>query len=344
MRFYTLWISLFIILLNINMCFAKVINNNEDKVLKPNSLKAGDCIGIVAPASGIEDMDLTPAIEKLKSWGYKVKLSPHLFAQDGYLAGSDEIRAEDLNAMFGDEEVQAILIMRGGYGSNRILHLLNYDLIAKNPKLLIGYSDITALHVALWKNCKLITIHGAMAIDINDYSPNYTDWQLKRGLASTAISDSGEFILPENYKIEVLNEGTATGKIIGGNLSVIASLCGTPYELDGTDCILFIEEVGEDSYAIDRMMWQLWENGLLQKVKGIIVGTLRRCEPIEPTAYDYSVREVFDHYGKMAKVPVLYNFPVGHGSINGFLPLGVKATIVADKNSPKLIISEPYAK
>ena len=124
---------------------------------------------------------------------------------------------------------------------------------------------------------------------------------------------------------------------------MIATLCGTPYALDGKDCILFLEEVGEDSYAIDRMMWQLWQSGLLKNVKGMVIGNLRHCEPTSPKQYDYSVRQVFEQYAKTHAVPVIYNFPVGHGSINGFLPLGVKAKINADNTNPQLIIEENYA-
>ena len=143
--------------------------------------------------------------------------------------------------------------------------------------------------------------------------------------------------------LEVLREGTAEGRLIGGNLSVIAALCGTPYALDGTGCILFLEEVGEDSYAIDRMMWQLWQSGLLKNINGMVIGNLRRCEPLTPQPYDYSVKQVFAHYAKLAEIPVIYNLPVGHGPVNGFLPLGVKAKIVADYNNPQLIITENYA-
>ncbi len=323
-----------------NICYA---NSEKAELLKGVSLSEGDYIGIVAPASGIEDMDITAAVEKLKSWGYKVKFAPNLYAQSGYLAGSDKERADDLNAMFADDEIKAVLCLRGGYGSNRILDMIDYDMIKTHPKMVIGYSDITALHAALQEKAGLVSIHAAMGIDINDYSVNYTDEQLRYGLSHKEISPSKEFILPAGYKIEVLNQGTAEGKLIGGNLSVIASLCGTPYELKGDNSILFIEEVGEDSYVIDRMLWQLWQNGLLKKVNSIIIGNLRRCEPVEEQPYDYSVKQVFEHYAKLANVPVLYNLPIGHGAVNGFLPLGVHAKIIADEVNPKFIIDENYA-
>lgn len=322
---------------------ANISASEQSTVLKGNVLKSGDCIGIVAPASGMDGMDISMAISKLQSWGYKVKLAPHLYKQSGYLAGSDVERAEDLNAFFADDTVNAILCLRGGYGSERMLDLLDYEMIKQHPKILIGYSDITALHMALWEKCHLVSAHGAMVIDINDNSINYTDEQLQRGLSSMNISDNGIFILPQNHQLEVLQAGTAEGTLIGGNLSVIATLCGTSYAPSGENCILFLEEVGEDSYAIDRMMWQLWQSGLLKNVKGMIIGNLRHCEPTEPQPYDYSVKQVFAHYAQLAQIPVLYNLPVGHGAINGFLPLGVNAKIIADNANPQLIIMENYA-
>lgn len=313
-------------------------------VQKGRALQPGDCIAIAAPASGMDDLDISLAVRKLESWGYRVKLAPHLYAQSGYLAGSDDLRAAELNALFADDEVDAILCLRGGYGSARILDLLDYDLVAAHPKMVIGYSDITALHAALLQKTDLVVIHGPMAIDISDDGYNYTDERLRYGLSHDEISDTGEFILPQGWKLEVLRSGRAQGKLIGGNLAVIASLCGTPYELkaDG-DSILFIEEVDEDSYVIDRYMRQLWLSGLLKQVKGIVVGTLRHCEPVEQQPFDYSVRQVFEQYAAIAQVPVLYNFPVGHGPINGFLPLGIQAELIADTDEPKLLIAEDYA-
>lgn len=335
--------KVFFILTMLLLSTTTIFASEQNNVLKGTALKSGDCIGIVAPASGMDGMDISMAINKLQSWGYRVKLSPNLYQQAGYLAGEDAQRASDLNNFFADDEVDAILCLRGGYGSERILDLLDYELIKQHPKLLIGYSDITALHMALWQKCHMTSAHGAMVIDINDSSLNYTDEQLRHGLSSTNVSEDGLFPLPYNHQLEVLNAGVAEGTLIGGNLSVIAALCGTPYALDGKDCILFLEEVGEDSYAIDRMIWQLWQSGLLKNVKGMVIGNLHHCEPTSPKQYDYSVRQVFEQYAKLMQVPVIYNFPVGHGSINGFLPLGVKAKINADNSNPQLIIEENYA-
>ena len=311
---------------------------------KGKALAPGSCIAIAAPASGMDDIDITLAVRKLEGWGYKVKLAPHIYARSGYLAGPDELRAADLNALFADDEVDAILCLRGGYGSARMLDLLDYDLIAAHPKMLIGYSDITALHAALLQKADMAVIHGPMAIDISDDGYNYTDERLRYGLSHTNISDTGEFPLPPNHRLEILYPGRAQGKLIGGNLAVIASLCGTPYELKAdSNTILFLEEVSEDSYVIDRYMRQLWLSGLLKQVKGIVVGTLRHCEPLTQQPFDYSVRQVFEQYAAMAQIPVIYNFPAGHGPINGFLPLGVQAEIIADTDEPKLLILEDYS-
>lgn len=312
--------------------------------LKGNALKQGDCIGIVAPASGIEDMNIADAINKLQNWGYKVKLSPNLYQQSGYLAGSDQMRADDLNNFFADDEVDAILCLRGGYGSGRILDLLNYEMIKQHPKMVIGYSDITALHMALIKKADLVPVHGAMVIDINDNGYNYTDNQLKLGLANESLGANNEFVLPSNHKLKVLKEGYAKGKIIGGNLSVLASLCGSEYQPNGENCILFIEEVGEDSYVIDRCFQQLWQSGVLKQVKGLIIGNMRRCEPTEPTQFDYYVMQVIKQYADKANIPVVYDMPVGHGAINGFLPLNVEITLDANTANPQIIFNESYVK
>lgn len=210
--------------------------------------------------------------------------------------------------------------------------------------MVIGYSDITALHMALIKKADLVPVHGAMVIDINDNGYNYTDNQLKLGLANESLGMNNEFVLPSNHKLKVLKEGYAKGKIIGGNLSVLASLSGSEYQPNGENCILFIEEVGEDSYVIDRCFQQLWQSGVLKQVKGLIIGNMRRCEPTEPTQFDYSVMQVIKQYADKANIPVVYDMPVGHGAINGFLPLNVEITLDANTSNPQIIFNESYVK
>lgn len=308
-----------------------------DKRSKGKHLQAGDCIAIVGAASNTGGKDIQSAVAGLEAMGFRTKLTPSATAVDGYLAGSDEMRANDLNAMFLDDEVDAILCLRGGYGSARILDKLNYDAIAKHPKLLIGYSDITALHTAIGERSQLATIHGPMLTSYQNSTYNYQE--LLHGLTNIKIDN---IVMPANTKLDTVAAGTASGIITGGNLSIIASLVGTPYELNGTGSLLFIEEVGEDSYKIDRMLLQLWQSGLLQRVNGIILGEFYKCGA---EAGDYSVDYVLEYYARLSGKPVIRGLPAGHGDNNMFLPLGVHAQLKANADgSAQLIFDEAYAK
>ncbi len=309
---------------------------------KGKILELGSCIGIIAPACACEDFDYTTGIKLLNEWGYKTKLSTTLTASDGYLAGSDQMRADELNKFFADDTVDAILCFRGGYGSSRILDLLDYELIRKNPKLLIGFSDITALHTAIGQKSRLVTIHGPMLKNLSQRPTQYTIASLCRGLRISV--PLGAFPLPKKYKLESMYPGRAFGQLIGGNLSVIASLCGTPYELDGTDSILFLEDVGEQAYAIDRNLRQLWQNGLLKNIKGLIYGQFTRCQPRKKSTYEFTVKEVLQYYANLCRVPTIYGFPAGHEKTNAFLPLGVNSSINIQNGNVDFFISEAHCK
>ena len=310
---------------------------------KGKMLYIGSCIGIIAPASACQDFDFSAGLKILHDWGYKTKLSSTMKAHDGYLAGTDELRAAELNRFFADEEVEAIMCFCGGYGSTRILDLLDYDLIRQNPKLLIGFSDITALHAAIGQKSRLVTIHGPMLKNLSQQPTQYTIASLCRGLRMSV--PLGAFPLPKRCKLEALYPGRAFGKLIGGNLSVIAALCGTPYELNGEYGILFLEDVGEDAYALDRMMCQLWQNGLLKKIKGMIFGEFTRCCPRRKSEYEFTVKEVLKHYAELAQVPTVCNLPAGHDKTNAFLPLGVNSSInIHEDGSVEFFISEAHCK
>lgn len=309
---------------------------------KGKILGIGSCIGIIAPATACAVFDYTPGIELLHQWGYKTKISKTLKTNEGYLAGSDKLRASELNKFFADDEVDAILCFGGGYGCTRILDLLDYDLIRKHPKLLIGFSDITALHTAIGQNSRLVTIHGPMLKTLSRKSTQYTISSFCRGLRMSV--PLGAFPLPKKHDLESFYPGRAFGKLIGGNLSVITSLCGTPYELKGENSILFLEDIGEDAYAIDRMLRQLWQNGLLKDIKGLIFGNFSHCQPNKQEPYEFTVKEVLEQYANLAKVPTIYNFPAGHERTNAFLPLGVNATINITDDNINFFISEAHCK
>ena len=310
---------------------------------KGKMLTLGSCIGIVAPASACENFDYTAGIELLHKWGYKTKISKTLKINDGYLAGSDDIRASELNAFFADDDVDAILCFGGGYGCTRILDLLDYDLIRNHPKLLIGFSDITALHCAIGQNSRLVTIHGPMLKTLSRNPTQYTITSLCRGLCMSV--PLGAFPLPKKHALKSFYPGRAFGKLIGGNLSVVSALCGTPYELKGENSILFLEDIGEDAYAIDRMLRHFWQNGLLKNIKGLIFGDFTHCQPNKQEPFEFTVKEVLQQYAKLAKVPTIYNFPAGHERTNAFLPLGVNATInVTSEDDINFFISEAHCK
>lgn len=309
---------------------------------KGKILGIGSCIGIIAPATACADFDYTPDIELLHQWGYKTKISKTLKTNEGYLAGSDKLRASELNKFFADDEVDAILCFGGGYGCTRILDLLDYDLIRKHPKLLIGFSDVTALHTAIGQNSRLVTIHGPMLKTLSRKPTQYTISSFCRGLRMSV--PLGAFPLPKKHDLESFYPGRAFGKLIGGNLSVITSLCGTPYELKGENSILFLEDIGEDAYAIDRMLRQLWQNGLLKDIKGLIFGNFSHCQPNKQEPYEFTVKEILQQYANLAKVPTIYNFPAGHERTNAFLPLGVNATINITDDNINFFISEAHCK
>ena len=305
-------------------------------------LHAGDTIGIVAPAATGDLAQYSRSIELLKELGYQVKLAPSVMKAEGYLAGTDEERAKDINDFFADEEVKAILCLRGGYGSGRILPLLDTKEIAKHPKLFIGFSDITALHTVLGETCHMVTIHGPMLSSFKDY--DYTDYTLylfENGLSGSF--PAGNLPMPKNEPLETIVPGTATGLLEGGNLTVIASLCGTPYELRGNGAVLFLEDTKVNPYEVDRMLSQLYQNGLLSRVSGIVYGEFTGRP--DASANGFTMDEVLSYYARLAGKPAIRNFPAGHESNNLFLPLGVQATLTAGEDgTATLTLDESYLK
>lgn len=331
-----------ILILNCACCaFAECNLYKEYK--RGAALKPGACIGIIAPASYADDTDFQGSIELLRSHGYKIKLAPSSQAVYDGLGGTDRKRAEDLNNFFSDKSVDAILCVRGGYGSARILDRLNYDLIAKNPKPLIGFSDITALHIALHEKSGLATIHAPMLVSFVSpkFDSEYTRESFFNGLKSTEPINN--ILMPDGKKLESLIAGEAEGVIIGGNLTVLTSLVGTPYELNGKGALLFLEDTGEKPYRIDRMFNQLWQSGLLKRVNGIILGDFVNCDSNNEDAklYGFTLENVIKHYARLAGKPVIKGVPAGHAKDNMFLPFGVHAIMRAnDDGTAELVIDE----
>ena len=237
---------------------------------------------------------------------------------------------------FRDDRIDAILCLNGGYGSSRILDQLDYAMIAAHPKLLIGFSDITALEAALYEKSRLVTLNGPLLITLPG-SP-YSSQQFEK--AVTTSVPLGAVTMPAGRVLQTVLPGKASGRLIGGNLSVVASLAGTPYELKGKGCILVLEDVGEESYRIDRMLNQLWQNGLLQQVEGIVYGDFTDCGH---DSGDFTTDEVLDYYAKKAGKPAARGLPFGHGADKACIPIGADSELDARSDgTAQLIIKEAH--
>jgi len=305
-------------------------------MLKPKALKLGDMIGVVAPSSPTSEANVKLAKQQLEGLGFKVKLAPSCYATHGYLAGKDQLRADDLNNMFADKGIDGIICLRGGYGAPKILNKVDFELIKSNPKVFVGYSDITALHMAMNQISNLVTFHGPMgssdiAHGLDDFSKN----EFLRAIMDT--NAMGKISNPVGKDVECLVGGKARGVIIGGNLSLIAATMGTTYEIDTKGKILFLEEIGEEPYSVDRMLTQLALGGKLKDAVGIILGDWNDCEPKKHDE-SLSLIEVFNEivvpYGK----PTIFDLKAGHCTPKVTLPFGVNALL--DASEGKLIIEE----
>lgn len=298
---------------------------------KPEHLKVGDTIGLITPGSYISDEGLQTAVSNLESLGFKVKLSKHIRAKNGFVAGTDVQRLEDFHNMFTDNSVKGIWCARGGYGCGRLLPLIDYKLIKKHPKVFIGYSDITALLQAIHCKTGLVCFHGPVG------ASTFTDYTVKH-LQAMLMSPTTE----KNYKIElakahraktekayqttVIRSGKASGKLIGGNLSLLASLAGTDFQLDVKDKLLFIEDIGEKPYRIDRMLTQLRQSCNLETAAGIALGIFADCEADED---DLSLSLMDTLKGRLndLDIPIVYGLSFGHIADQCTLPIGIQATL-----------------
>ena len=305
------------------------------KKKKPKRLKKGDTIGLISPASHIDDEGLEKAVSNLESLGLKVKMGTHIRKLRGFTAGTDEERLKDLHAMFADPSVNGIWCVRGGYGSARLLPQIDYGLIKKNPKVLIGYSDITALLQAIHSQTGLICFHGPVgASDFTDFTKEQLLAVLFEGQSPHVITIP-EKVENETNEVEnpdqsmepyVINPGKVSGELVGGNLSLLAAITGTKFDLDVQGKILFIEDVGEKPYRIDRMLTQLRQAYPLEKAAGIALGQFAGCEAKEGDK-SLSLKETFLDRLSDLNLPIIYGLPFGHIENHCTLPLGVDVTL-----------------
>ena len=314
-------------------------------IVKPKILREGDTIAIIAPSSSVEGApDLDKARHNIEALGFKTKPGVHVLDYWGYLAGTDEHRAEDLNSAFSDPDVNGIICLQGGYGAGRILDRLDYDAIRRNPKVIMGYSDITALLLGIYAKAGVVTFHGPIALstfsafDIQNITKMLRSTE-PAGLLAAPLTPAGNFPQPLSA---TLFPGKATGRLIGGNLSLVSSLVGSPYLPSLEGHILFLEDIGEDPYRIDRMLNTLRLSGATKDVRGLMFGDFSQraghvdVAPANP-GRQFSMLQVLQNFANQIKVPAFCGAWVGHIRDKDTLPVGVEAELNADARTISIL-------
>lgn len=306
------------------------------KIVKPQKLRPGATIGIAAPASPMKQPgDLERGIRYLESLGYRTVTGAAVHERYGYLAGRDEQRAEDLNAMFRRKDIDAIFCVRGGYGSPRILNMIDYEAISRNPKIFVGYSDISALQLAIFKKTRLVTFSGPMvAIEFAGEVDARTEAHFWRMLTDANPAGTLPPLEGEAYQMAV--PGEAEGPLLGGCLSLVSGLCGSPYQPDLDGKIFIFEDVGEKLYQVDHSLAQLKNAGALEGVTGVIVGDLLESAPDHPQD-SLALQEILQDYFADKGIPVLYNFNYGHGKVKYTIPIGTMVRLRSESNQVEFL-------
>lgn len=308
----------------------------------PDALNPGDTIGIVSPAGAIfESEPYEIARESFEAMGLKVQFGAYTKSRHGHLAGTDEERAGELMDMFRNKEVKAIIALRGGAGSARILDKIDYGVIKNNPKIFIGYSDITALHLAIYQKTGLVTFHGPVAVSTwNPFAYSHLKKLLfdREAVVYENPSEKGSELTQTKNRIRTIMPGTVKGELLGGNLSVLTGLMGTEYfPKDWKDKILYLEEVGEKIYSVDRMMSQLHLGGVLTQISGFVFGKCNSCDPGGSGYGSLTMEEVIDHYIKPLNIPAFSGAMIGHIDDNVTIPNGINAEMNAKEGTIKLL-------
>ncbi len=306
------------------------------KVVKPPKLRRGDVIGIIAPASAPSSRDkIECGARYLEKLGYRVKLGKNVHAQHGHFAGTDAQRLTDLNEMLNDRQVKAIFAVRGGYGTPRLLPFVDYQAARLNPKILVGYSDLTGLQLAIFRRTGLVTFSGPMpGVEFWQKPDPYTEEHFWRLL--TSARPVGALPNPEAEPVRPIHPGKAEGLLLPGNLSLIISSLATPYAPDFRNSLLALEEVGEEPYRVDRMLTQLRNAGIFKKINGLLLGHFTDCEPKDPNKPHLTVAQVFAELLQHVRVPTVDRFQYGHIPRKLTLPIGVKAQLNASRGLLKV--------
>ena len=314
------------------------------KVLKPKPLSQGDRIGLIAPSSSFDEERYERALENIKNAGFKVQEGKHLHGQKGYLAGPDKGRLEDIHHMFSNNRIKGIWCLRGGYGSTRLLPDIDYKLVAQNPKVFIGYSDITALLNAFWVKTGLVGFHGPVAgSEMPDYSARYL-YPLVTGEDTYPLyynhseENLQQGIENSEFQLQTIRGGSCIGRLTGGNLSLLAAMVGTPWLDSFAGKIVFFEDIGEVPYRIDRMLTQLLQATDLDKAAGIAIGVCLRCEKREGSL-SLTLNETLRDRLEKLNIPVVYGLSFGHIKEQFTLPMGMHAQMNADSGLLTLLES-----
>lgn len=308
--------------------------DNRNMSIKPPKLRTGDTIGVVGPASPPIKERLDKGIQYLQQLGYRVKLGQHIDDTYGYLAGQDADRVQDINRMFRDPEVNAIFCTRGGYGTPRLLEQIDYDAITRHPKILVGYSDLTALQLAIFHHTQVITFSGPMvAVEMGKGISSFTE----RHFWEILTSEEKKIIFSgENGPLRCLKNGKSEGRLLGGCLSMICSIIGTPFLPNFEDAVLFVEDVGEEPYRIDRNFMQLKLAGILDRLNGIVFGKFEDCQPSSDTP-SLTLEQVIEHVIGDLEIPVMADLPYGHVDIKYTLPVGAKVRLDTEVGGLEMI-------
>lgn len=305
----------------------------------PTRLKSGDTVGLVAPASSDDDpLHLETAQNTVRGMGLVPKLGQHVSDRFGYLSGTDRDRADDLHAMFADDTVRAIFTIRGGWGSARLLPLLDWDLIRAHPKLLVGSSDTTALHLAIAARTQCPSIHAPNVSNRWDTISWDSFWQQAfSGQTPLLVASSPPAAPADRLPTTTIRPGRAQGRLLGGNLTVLSTLMGTPWVPDFDGAILFLEDVGEAEYRIDRMMTQLALAGVFDKVAGVIFGQCTRCTSDYPDYAGFTVPQILQQHLSARKMPSFVGANIGHVANQLSLPVGARVEMDADAGTIRLL-------
>jgi len=309
------------------------------KLLKPRRLRKGDVIGLIAPASPCPNPTrVEVGVRYLEGLGYRVKPGRHITARHGYLAGTDAQRLDDLNAMLNDPQVRAIFALRGGYGTPRLLPFVDYRAVRRQPKIVVGFSDLTALQLALYRRTGLVTFSGPMVASDFGHPPDaYAEEHFWRVLTSNR--PAGLLPNPPGEPCRRRRPGRAEGRLLGGNLSLLVSCLGTPFSPDYRGALLVLEDVGEQYHRLDRMFTQLRNAAILSRLAGLVLGHFTRCAPSNAREPHLTPTAMLDEVLTWFDVPVIERFSYGHITRKLTLPLGLRARLDADRGRLQVLES-----